>query len=111
MSNIRLVSLAIFIWLTTACDNEQLAQTIVLSDSQIEQAISGSDDYNKYKTIFINSTKILIQNRKCSISEFEKIGGWVKSQSQKNRPIYFTYCGGMKLNNKIYLDASIGHLF
>ena len=39
-------------------------------------------------------------------------GGFVKAQGgYKDQPVYFTYCGGMKVSNRIYLDVSSGELF
>lgn len=105
-----LILLVLSYSLLIACGDKEKAKLITVSDTLIDSAISKSDDYEKYKPNFISTTKELIQDKKCSISELKNIGGWVKSQNHKYNPIYFTYCGGMKINNKIYLNASTGYI-
>jgi hypothetical protein len=39
------------------------------------------------------------------------MGGWVKSQNHKKEPIYFTYCGGLHISKRIYLDVVTGEIF
>ena len=73
--------------------------------------VKSSDDYRKYKDIFAQSAKALIGDGTCSASDFQEMGGWMKSITHRNKPIYFTYCGGMTLQNKVYLDASSGQTF
>jgi hypothetical protein len=94
-----------------ACSDKKSSQAITVSELEIAEAITGSDDYKKHKNNFVKSTKQLVQSGKCSISEFKDIGGWVKSEKYKKEPIYFTYCGGMKLSNKIYVNALTGDIY
>jgi len=37
----------------------------------------------------------------------KEIGGWMAS-TNRGEGVYFTYCGGMKVNNKVYLDVTSG---
>ena len=54
----------------------------------------------------------LIAGGTCTRKDFKDMGGWMKSVNQyRDRPVYFTYCGGMTSANKIYLDASTGKTF
>ena len=78
---------------------------------EIGAAISQSDDYSAYKAEFTAAARSLIQSRRCTLSELKDMGGFVKSQSFKNQPIYFTYCGGMTVQNRIMLDVSTGRIF
>ena len=55
--------------------------------------IKGSDDYRIYKDVFVKAAQDLIKHNKCTRDEFIQTGGWLKSISQKNEPIYFTICG------------------
>ena len=82
-----------------------------LTDDEISDAISQSDDYSTYKAEFAAAARSLIQSRRCTLSELKDMGGFVKSQSFKNQPIYFTYCGGMTVQNRIMLDVSSGRIF
>lgn len=72
--------------------------------------VKGSDDYSKYKLVFASSARKLIANGKCTENDFIQNGGWIKSSNYKNQPIYFTYCGGMRINNKLYLNAENGQI-
>ena len=81
------------------------------TDDEIGSAISQSDDYSNYQSAFIAATRSLAESGRCTLAELKNMGGWVKSQSYKDRPVYFTYCGGMTVKNRIMLDASTGRIF
>ncbi|EFH3430396.1 hypothetical protein GRO86_23425 [Escherichia coli] len=72
--------------------------------------IKGSDDYRIYKKEFSSAARKLINEGVCTESDFKEIGGWMAS-SNKGKNIYFTYCGGMTLSNRIYLDVKSGKTF
>jgi len=82
-----------------------------LTDDEIGAAISRSDDYSKYESAFTTAARSLFQSRRCTLAELNDMGGFVKSQSFKNQPIYFTYCGCMTVQNRIMLDVSTGRIF
>jgi len=73
--------------------------------------ISGSDDYRTYKNVFAKAAADLIASGQCTRADFEEMGGWYKSTNHRTQPIYFTYCGGMRIENRLYLDASTGRVF
>jgi hypothetical protein len=58
--------------------------------------IKGSDDYRTYKDSFVKAAQNLINHDKCTRDDFILMGGWLKSISQKNKPIYFTICGDVQ---------------
>lgn len=70
--------------------------------------VKGSDDYIKYKEVFASSARKLISQGKCKESDFIQNGGWIKSSNYRDQPIYFTYCGAMRRENKLYLNAESG---
>ena len=111
---VKIITLITFVFsslLLSACSDKESSQVITASEAQIVKAISGSDDYEKYKSNFIKATMQLVQSKKCSITELKKMGGWTKSQSYKKEPIYFTYCGGMSKNNKVHINAQTCQIY
>ena len=84
---------------------------VAVTDTQLERAISQSDDYQTHREAFLEASRSLVESRKCTLAELKEIGGFVKSQSYKDQPVYFTYCGGSKVSNRIMLDASSGKIF
>jgi len=82
-----------------------------VSEGEITSSVSSSDDFSTYKASFVSATSKLIDKGVCTLADFKEMGGWVKSQNHKAQPVYFTYCGGMHIKNRIYLDASSGKLF
>ena len=64
--------------------------------------IAGSDDYRIYKCVFVKATDELLASGRCTRGHFSEMGGWVKSSSYSDQPVYFTYCGSYR---KIYLNA------
>lgn len=71
---------------------------------RLVRALSHSDDYAKYKSVFLKVSEQLIQSGRCEIEDFEEFGGWVRSQNYKLDVIYFTYCGGYNTSYRIYLN-------
>ncbi|WGA68610.1 hypothetical protein [Escherichia fergusonii] len=103
--------------------NGKFAEWVKLSDLSSERPsdpaegasgddalVQGSDDYRIYRKEFTSAARKLINEGMCAESDFKEIGGWMAS-SNKGENIYFTYCGGMKNSNKIYLDVKSGKTF
>lgn len=80
------------------------------SNTPLEKAIKGSDNYSLYRENFINLSQQLIDKGRCSIADYKEMGGWSRSSNHKPKPIYFTYCGGFSKNNKVYINAEKGKI-
>ena len=76
-----------------------------------EQLVSGSDDFGRYRSQFAKAARQLIEDGRCTREEFEEMGGWVKSVNDRDAPVYFTYCGGMTVANRLYLNAETGQIY
>lgn len=76
-----------------------------------EALVAQSDDFATHRAAFVEAANNLIADGRCTVGDFEEMGGWVKSSNHRDEPIYFTYCGGMTIANRIYLDASTGRIF
>jgi hypothetical protein len=72
--------------------------------------IRDSDDYRLYKDAFAKAASQLIASGQCTRADFEEAGGWTQSVNHRERPIYFVYCGGLRRENRIYLNASTGEV-
>ncbi|GLR05733.1 hypothetical protein GCM10007906_33210 [Vibrio hyugaensis] len=93
-----------------------------LSDSQpvikeqerleiLDSYLQKSDDLKVHIDMFRNKTQQLLDDETCTPSDFEELGGWVRSVTYKKRNVYFIYCGGLEQENKIYLDVDKGEIF
>lgn len=78
------------------------------SNTPLENAIKGSDNYSLYRENFIKLSKELIDQGRCSVADYKEMGGWIRSSNHKPQPIYFTYCGGFSKGNKVYINAETG---
>ncbi|MDK9738411.1 hypothetical protein KI655_14015 [Vibrio sp. D404a] len=89
-------------------------EVIISPDEHVEildSYLVKSDDLKTYRKPFRVAIDSLIENGTCEPGDFEELGGWVKSVKYSSRNVYFIYCGGLKLENKIYLDADTGEIF
>lgn len=77
----------------------------------IQGYIAASDDLLQFEDMFLTTTDKLLKDGSCSPVDFEELGGWVKSTKYADRDVYFIYCGGLKLADKIYLDVRTGEVF
>jgi hypothetical protein len=75
-----------------------------------ESYLKNSDDLDRHRVAFVTAAKKLIAKGRCSTEDFREAGGWIKSTS-KGQSIYFTYCGGFTISNRLYLDVSSGRIF
>ena len=78
----------------------------------IAALIGQSDDFGLYEQQFVAAAVELIESGRCTEADFREMDGWLKSvTTYADRPVYFTYCGGMTLQNRLYLDVSTGQIF
>jgi hypothetical protein len=78
----------------------------------VERLVAQSQDFTEHRAAFVKAAKELINDCRCTPRDFEKTGGWRKSAIKyRKEPVYFTYCGGMTIYNRIYLNAETGRIF
>lgn len=88
---------------------------VIISEKEsieiLDSYLVKSDDLKIHKEKFRNMVAELISDGECDPSDFEELGGWVKSVKYSDRDVYFIYCGGLSLENKIYLDVNTNEIF
>ncbi len=88
---------------------------VIISEKEsieiLDSYLVKSDDLKLHKETFRNTVAELISDGGCDPSDFEELGGWVKSVKYSDRDVYFIYCGGLSLENKIYLDVNTNEIF
>lgn len=75
-----------------------------------ETIINASDDVEIHRDAFTKAARALISQGRCTEADFLDHGGWAKSTAQ-GEGIYFTYCGGSTIANRLYLDVNTGRVF
>lgn len=100
-----------------------LSGTNLTAESFIKTAIYfeiNTDDYDKYREMFINASIALIQAEYCSIADFAppyseggNYGpGWIKSTEPLiGSKAYYKYCKKPHLDYRFYLDVKTGEVF
>lgn len=76
----------------------------VQNSLELQNALSSSDDFDRYAEKFIKVSKKLIEEGICLLNDFKENGGWWKSTT-KDGNVYFTYCGEAIIQNRIYFDV------
>jgi hypothetical protein len=77
----------------------------------VAKVVSNSDDFRKYRSAFVKATKELVASGRCTLDDFRQMSGWLKTTTTyHDRPVYFTYCGGLDLPNRIFLNAANGQI-
>ncbi|APE44582.1 hypothetical protein BOO69_15035 [Sulfitobacter alexandrii] len=76
-----------------------------------QRLIAGSDDLDEHRAVFARVAAELVENRTCTEAEFVENDGWVRSTTFETRQVYFMYCGGSTVANRLYLDAATGDVF
>ena len=84
------------------------AETATIDEALVAQ----SDDFAQHRRAFVVATQSLIADGRCAAGDFEEMGGWLKATGEnRNAPVYFTYCGGMTISNRLYLNVETGEIF
>ncbi|WP_162674554.1 hypothetical protein [Vibrio variabilis] len=76
----------------------------------LQEYIENSDNYMSFQEAFLDASTQLINSKQCRLADFEEVGGWIKSINHKDS-VYFTYCGGIEAEHKIYLNVASGEIF
>lgn len=82
-----------------------------LAEPDIAKLLTDSDDFARHGKAFIKASQGLVTSKQCSPQDFKSVGGWMKSTNFPNKPVYFTYCGGMTKENRLYLNVATGEVF
>lgn len=99
-------------WVSLECLSEERQADSSAGASGVKALIAGSDDYRHHSDAFAKAAEDLIRSGRCTRADFEQMGGWYKSTvNHPNAPVYFTYCGGMTIQNRIYLNVENGQVF
>lgn len=82
------------------------------SSSSLINALRKSDNFGKYEAEFIRSTQQLIDEGKCTEADVVENAGWAKATgANADLPVFFMYCNGFTVANRLYLNASTGRTF
>ncbi|MDQ7045892.1 MAG: hypothetical protein Q9M32_08270 [Sulfurimonas sp.] len=79
----------------------------VTKNTSLDKALAPSDNYDKYADIFTVASQKLIDKKECKIRDFKRMRGWVQSTPDN---LYFTYCGGFRKTDKVYLNIVTGEV-
>lgn len=92
---------------------DRIVEKNKVSQNQLvtSEIIESSNDVERYRDEFTLAAATLVEDGRCSVNDFVEMGGWMKSSNHKSQPIYFTYCGGMRISNRIYLNAATGEIY
>lgn len=93
-------------WLTALGEVDPAAHA-----TEIDRLIGRSDDIAQRGEVFTQATTELVSGGICTLDEFADHGGWVRSTTHGASPVYFMYCGGATVADRLYLDASTGRRF
>lgn len=96
-------------FLNSGCNSE--TEVTDADKQKISPAISKSEDYLAHKDTFDTASAILVKKGTCTSQELQEMGGWWRSVQHKPKPVYFTYCGGMMVSNRIYVNTETREIF
>lgn len=80
-------------------------QPSILTQEDYERLVAPSDDFGQHGPAFAGAARWLIEAGICAENDLRVNGGWVTSWTHSDQPIYFTYCGGSNLADRVYFNA------
>lgn len=100
---------ALTVLLISGCSSE--VELTAADKQKISTAVSKSEDYLTHKDAFDTASAMLVKKGTCTAEELQEMGGWWRSVQHKPEPVYFTYCGGVRIENRIYINAETRDIF
>lgn len=97
-------------WVSAKYLSSTKPQDRFTNNTPLEKAIKNSDQYSQYHDNFIKLSQKLVNQGRCSVSDYAEMGGWLRSSNHKPKPVYFTYCGGFSNGEKVYINAKTGEI-
>lgn len=95
-------------WVRLDMLSEQRPPDPGASASGTARLVAQSDDFRRYEAEFVKAAETLMASGRCTVSDFEEQGGFMRS-TNKGSGIYFTYCSGG--SDRLYLDITTGRIF
>jgi hypothetical protein len=80
-------------------------------EEMLTSYVGKSDDFFLYKDKFFAITDRLIKEKICTPEDFSEVQGWMRSIKYSDRHVYFVYCGGLRVSDKIYFDVDSEEIF
>jgi hypothetical protein len=81
---------------------------VLPGDPPVTKYLLRSDNFERHRDAFIRASQQLIDEKRCSLSGFQAQGGWMKDPDVPDGSVYFTYCGEMRRENRMFLNIKTG---
>ncbi len=99
-------------WVYSAhLSEEHPHETDVERYRNLKRLLRASDDFEANESRFIELTNELLLSGQCSEADLAQVQGWIRSFNYPDEPIYYTYCGGLEVDDKLYLNLATGQSF
>lgn len=82
---------------------EPVAKAQPTTAEDVWPLIAQSDDIEQRRELLTTAAIKLIDEGRCTPADFTEVGGFVRSTNHPGG-VYFTYCGGMTLADRVYVD-------
>ncbi len=87
-------------------------ETVHAGDPDVTQYLTGSDNFGKHRKVMIRAAQDLMANHTCTMNDFKMNGAWFQMpEGGLSNPIYFTYCGSMTSEGRVYLNVNTGKAY
>jgi hypothetical protein len=77
----------------------------------IKALIAGTDDFEQNEARFIELTDTALKSKQCREEDLAQMQGWIRSFNYPDEPIYYSYCGGLEVEDKLYINLDNGDVF
>ena len=84
---------------------------VSVDPAQFMPLVAGSDDFEIYKEAFAEAAARLIKRGECGAGDFTNQGGWMRSTTQRHPGAYFVFCGGGRLETRVFLTPQTGETY
>jgi hypothetical protein len=94
---------------------EEIAEHLPSSGSDetdvYEAMVSGSDDFRKFRDAFAVAARDAVQSGMCTTEELVGQGGFKQLAGVGGRDIYFVFCGGDTMADRVFVDPREQRVF
>jgi len=82
------------------------------AEPEVTQYLVDSDNFAKYRKVFIKGSQDLMANGTCTLNDFKMNGPWTQEpEGGPSNPVYFMYCGSMTSAGRVFLNVRTGKAY
>ena len=98
-------------WILAKYLSERLPSSGSAETDEFEMIVAGSEDFRRHRDVFAEAARKLVDAGTCNETELAAQGGFHRAAGGSSPDIYFAYCGGDTMSDRVFVDTKSQEIF